>query len=959
MGTEQAAVLLSSKAPESFNLNVQGLQMGGGEWERYEKPKKLMEEALARSLLRSPRDGKTPTQSQNKELEVGGAKKAVPMQAAKVGKEPAIQTIPSNSNSPHSPTQKLTATSENDLEDGTETPNTAPINNMHDQLVNIATAKVVAVQEVDEEEVMRCLGNKKLSGSGLVLDLVDFGGQAVFNVLHHLFITKYGVYLLTFNMEWLADNADPKKKEMCLSNLAFWMNSIFIHTAHKDGNGKNQTARVVFVGTRKDRVAEAGQHEHISALLESTFRTNPVWIRRMKNNHAQGRDGHVRLNFFPVDNTMGRGDTSVAALMHEMEISLSSDAVVQQRKPLTWLQMIDKLGICTEESCFLSLQKVQAIAISTGIPEEDVPSLLRFLHEMGMIMWHEDEGLRDVVILDPIKYFVEPVTRLICKHSAQDDSGLDHDFNFHHERWHEECEAEENEKWQELVTKGVLYGPILHILFRDTGREEKLTRLMLKIGLIVNFVSQSIDEEVIYLVPALLPRAGQSVSASLILTGPVNTCFLVFTISSLIMKQEYVTGKDLQDKCFLPSGLFPRLLGKAAQLRNQTTTFRRNQYLFAECAVLYYGSQRFKLTLIEQLNAIQLEVEGLHPLGVFNRLHNQVTNILSDCFGSLRFFVAVEYKSEGGAEGSLPIFMNLERVQQACAHMASTGGSNDSSNIVVDGKTVGRKKLEELYGPWVRRKELRTLYHVFFSYRWGEDSKFVTGCNDSLLMETVGAQHQAVEVFQDVRRLQSGTNFLEGFEDALISSLVIVPVISILALERMIKHDPTKEDFTLIEWILACQCYEINRTAGFKHPVVRVQRVLPILFEGITTILDEMSDVEPAVSWSKAEEALLKRRLAVAFPRCTVKALIKDHLMKLLYLSEAKFKVEGEPFEPYGVHLTAAVATCTSEICDILNELNVDQYHETAKAPATLFLTAALTLLFITSLLIFFTLRFF
>jgi hypothetical protein len=28
---------------------------------------------------------------------------------------------------------------------------------------------------------------------------------------------------------------------------------------------------------------------------------------------------------------------------------------------------------------------------------------------MGIIMWHKDEGLSDVVILDLIKYFMEPV----------------------------------------------------------------------------------------------------------------------------------------------------------------------------------------------------------------------------------------------------------------------------------------------------------------------------------------------------------------------------------------------------------------------------------------------------------------------------------------------------------------------------------------------------------------------
>jgi hypothetical protein len=778
---------------------------------------------------------------------------------------------------------------------------------------------------VDEEEVMRvmrCLGNTKLSDSGLVLDLVDFGGQAVFNVLHHLFITKYGVYLLTFNMEWLAYSGDAKKREMCLSNLAFWMNSIYIHTAHKDSEGLEQTARVVFVGTRKDVVRETGQHELISALLETHLKPSQVWKNVVKNRKGRGRDGNVCLFFFPVDNTMGRDDPSIAALMKELESTLSVDPIVQQRKPLAWLRTIDILAARTGDS-FLPLKEAVAIAESTGIPADDVPSLLHFLHEMGTIMWHEDEGLRDVVILDPIQYFVEPVTRLICKHSTQDDSGHEHDFNTHHERWHDQCQRFDNERWLELMEKGVLHAPILHILLQDTGREEMLTRLMLKIGLIVSFASPTEADGVTYLVPALLPRAGQRVAASLTLTAPL-TCFFVFTISNLIVKQEFVSYDEMQGKCFLPSGLFPRLVGKAAQLRNQTADFTRKQHFFAECAVLYYGSQRFKLTLIEQLNVIRLEVEGLHPLGVLNRLHNQVTNILSDCFGSLKYFVAVEYKDVSAAEGSQPVLINLERVQQACAHVASTGSSKDSSNIVVEGMTVGRKRLEELYGPWVRRKELRGLYHAFFSYRWGEDSKFVSQSYDAMMEVTIGTKHRAVEVFQDVRRLQAGTNFLEGFEDALIASLVVVPVISRWALERMETHDPTKEDFTLIEWILACQCYYINRTADFKHPVVRVQRVLSMIFEDINPMIERMTEVVPEVSWAKAEEALNRRGLQAVFPRCTVKSLIKDH-MKMFLLCFCNG--EDQNFEPDRVYLATAVATCNAEVCRVLDDLNVDQYH--------------------------------
>lgn len=41
----------------------------------------------------------------------------------------------------------------------------------------------------------------------LKLSMWDFGGQDVFYTLHHLFLTRYGVYLIAFNMEWLLPSA--------------------------------------------------------------------------------------------------------------------------------------------------------------------------------------------------------------------------------------------------------------------------------------------------------------------------------------------------------------------------------------------------------------------------------------------------------------------------------------------------------------------------------------------------------------------------------------------------------------------------------------------------------------------------------------------------------------------------------------------------------------------------------
>jgi hypothetical protein len=92
--------------------------------------------------------------------------------------------------------------------------------------------------------------------------------------------------------------------------------------------------------------------------------------------------------------------------------------------------------------------------------------------------------------------------------------------------------------------------------------------------------------------------------------------------------------------------------------------------------------------------------------------------------------------------------------------------------------------------------------------------------------------------------------------------------------------------------------------------------MLSMVFESMDPMITRMAE---------AEEALGKCRLQTAFPRCTVKALIKDHQQKFLQYS---CNGMNEDFEPDRVRLGAAMATCNAEVCRVLNELNVDQYDE-------------------------------
>ncbi len=80
-----------------------------------------------------------------------------------------------------------------------------------------------------------------------------------------------------------------------------------------------------------------------------------------------------------------------------------------------------------------------------NIIDMEVREMFRFLNDMGMLMWIEEKGLEDVIILDPIEYLVKPATTIICKHVATKDDP----YRTRHEvtEIHGESKKEYGEDW--------------------------------------------------------------------------------------------------------------------------------------------------------------------------------------------------------------------------------------------------------------------------------------------------------------------------------------------------------------------------------------------------------------------------------------------------------------------------------------------------------------------------------
>jgi GTPase SAR1 family protein len=423
----------------------------------------------------------------------------------------------------------------------------------------------------DNKAVIEFLGDTECCESKFILSIFDFGGQNVFNVIHPLFLTRLGVYLLVFNMQWLLD--DGPVGDSCLRNLAFWLNSISIHTF----NERNGDITPIFIiGTRKDLVTSPEDHVRISTLIHNVLSSNGAWPYVMENTRTEGPNGLIDLCFFPVDNTMGNQDPTLGKLYQQIEKVIDGSDYVHVERRLNWFGVLDALK--AQRLPYLSLSKVREIVISCHVPEENLESVLKFFHEMGIIMWFDqDEILKEVIVFDPIEYFVKPSTVLICKHVPDMSDGIHHVLEIHRE-----ARKTYPRDFSEMTGRGLVSERLMTALLRPYSQNLiYVKQLMLNYGLIVplqlssygigDSVVNDSATELVYLAPALLPE-------KTIHHNPMEEIHsaqfhFLFSASTEFNGSTNISLEDCRKHGFLPRGLFEKLLSKLILWSVTTSNF--------------------------------------------------------------------------------------------------------------------------------------------------------------------------------------------------------------------------------------------------------------------------------------------------------------------------------------------------------------------------------------------------
>ena len=303
-------------------------------------------------------------------------------------------------------------------------------------------------------------------------------------------------------------------------------------------------------------------HAAINELLLEQFGSHPAWPKLLRCDFSLVGT----LCFFPVNNAASPSADPVGPhLRSALTSAICDEPFVQARVPFTWLALFDKMQEAArhsqaEERSSLELETVIELAEQCGIVEENVLLLvLQFFHELGLVIHHPESDLRHTVIMDPLKFLVDPASRIVCQHGV------------HHIELHEKARQSWPLDYRKFVEHGRLSKRLLRSLWEDRQPHlEELARLMVKYGLLIPLLEKSMERNEQekreehstkeYLVPALLPLLAREESTMGI--APVVRAVFIFGLEEPLMEwrnRGYVRVEEVRSEGFLPSGLFAQV----------------------------------------------------------------------------------------------------------------------------------------------------------------------------------------------------------------------------------------------------------------------------------------------------------------------------------------------------------------------------------------------------------------
>jgi len=187
----------------------------------------------------------------------------------------------------------------------------------------IPRKKSIAKQQLVEEETAMEFDEKLIlkekDNVSLIISFWDFGGQRVFYSLHHIFLTRYGIYLVVFDMRKILSK-DQQVSKSAKEYLEFWLKSIKAHASN---------AKVILVGTHHDIIQSNKDLDSIDDALSEELSIEDYGDSLVLN-EAFGR-------FFSPLNNASSDLNRASALRMAIESTMRDEKYIKETVSLRWI----------------------------------------------------------------------------------------------------------------------------------------------------------------------------------------------------------------------------------------------------------------------------------------------------------------------------------------------------------------------------------------------------------------------------------------------------------------------------------------------------------------------------------------------------------------------------------------------------------------------------------------------
>ncbi|RNA35085.1 putative serine threonine- kinase pats1, partial [Brachionus plicatilis] len=378
----------------------------------------------------------------------------------------------------------------------------------------------------------------------LTFSVFDFAGQVVYYNTHQFFLSNRSIYLLVWNVRLGAQH----------SGLDFWLNSIDCHAP---------SCPIFIVGSHIDQVSKFD-----------------LPIEKYKKKYPQ------IVGFHFVSSLDGKG---IPELTKNIINTALEEKYMGEKIPKCWLEFESELHKLKREKYFLDYSEAEKIADNHGIFEQtELAQALGFLHDLGSIMYFNNQFLRDKVVINP-QFMVD---LLACLVSVNNNHIVDGHL------WKNDVEK----IWKK-------YNPSLHKWILKITEKFDLTF--------------EIGDQGLHLVPCLLSEA-----------PPDDTDWSQFEIKKVhdrqisILKPNKKESKIIYNFEYLPVGLFNR-----AQVRLYLMTDTRA--IWKNGSILHKNNHTALITRLD--NTIKVKCVGIQPENLVFLIHEVLETLIAESFSGVTF----------------------------------------------------------------------------------------------------------------------------------------------------------------------------------------------------------------------------------------------------------------------------------------------------------------------------------